>query len=55
MATDVLQHIVRGVETYALWHHLNLEDVVIHRAFWSCDDKLVIEFAHALHEEPTDE
>jgi hypothetical protein len=48
---EVLQYIVRGVEQYAHWHHLNISDVVIHRAFWTCDDKLVIEFDRAITEE----
>jgi hypothetical protein len=55
-ATPVLQHIVRGVEAWALWHHVQLKDVAIHKAYWSCDDKLVIEFDRVVEETPlTDE
>ena len=55
-ATPVLQHIVRGVETYALWHHIQLSEVIVHEAYWTCDDKLVVEFDRIVEETPlTDE
>jgi hypothetical protein len=43
-SSEILQAIIRGVETYAKWHNADIEDVELVEFKWSCDDKLVITF-----------
>jgi hypothetical protein len=44
-ANLILEHITRGIETYALWHHVDVSDVEVVRIHWMNKNTIVVEYA----------